>query len=322
MQQFFCGAPLISDYYRSFKLSARVSSTKGTKETNVVISDTMQHENSGPADSYSSEQQKRIGEIWHAIFKLQTSFDQHFQIQQRPLDGEAQHQVPKPPDDNPIGSSQSPDEFNTVLEELKISPKHIGADQSANIVRLTRRLLDDASLAELIVNAAKLEGPDSFVLRFYRARKWEIGPALCMLTTALHWYYHDAKMESDILRNGEEVAIRDAETGTSLDKNLARDFMKQVRMGKSLLHGRDKAGRPIWYVRVRLHKPSDQCNESIERYTLYLVETIRLMLKPPVETIVCTPFHFCVQILNKRADNCLRLDGLWHSQHGLQLCQV
>lgn len=60
--------------------------------------------------------------------------------------------------------------------------------------------------------------------------------------------------------------------------------MKQVRMGKSFLHGHDKEGRPICVVRVRLHKQADQTEQSLERYTVYIMETARLMLRPPVDT--------------------------------------
>lgn len=248
----------------------------------------MEHENSRPADSYPSEQQKRAADIWQAIFKLQTSFSEYLYTPMRPSEGEKQHQVCNGSETDIIGPPQ-PTNITTVLEELEISPKHIGSDESANLVSKIRRLLDNRSLTELIVNTAKHESPDSFVLRYFRARKWEIGRTLCMLIAALHWYHFEANVEGDILKNGEEVAIRDSEKGICLDPKLASDFMKQVRMGKSFLHGRDKDGRPIWYARVRLHRPSDQCNESIERYTLYLIENIRLMLTPSTETIVRFP---------------------------------
>lgn len=62
--------------------------------------------------------------------------------------------------------------------------------------------------------------------------------------------------------------------------------MMQLRIGKSYLHGLDKEGRPICFVRVRLHKQGEQSEESLERYTVYIMETARLMLQPPVDTAV------------------------------------
>jgi len=64
-------------------------------------------------------------------------------------------------------------------------------------------------------------------------------------------------------------------------------FIKQLRMGKSFIHGTDKENRPICYVRVKLHKQGDQSEQSLERYTIYLIETTRMMLKSPVDTAVC-----------------------------------
>ena len=83
------------------------------------------------------------------------------------------------------------------------------------------------------------------------------------------------------------------------------EFMKQLRMGKSFLHGTDKDGRPICFVRVRLHKPADQSERTLERYTVFTMETARLMLRSPVDTacvvfdmtgfslanMVCFPLH-------------------------------
>lgn len=62
------------------------------------------------------------------------------------------------------------------------------------------------------------------------------------------------------------------------------EFMKQLRMGKSFLHGTDKDGRPICFVRVRLHKQADQSERVLERFTIYTMETARLMLRTPVDT--------------------------------------
>jgi hypothetical protein len=60
-----------------------------------------------------------------------------------------------------------------------------------------------------------------------------------------------------------------------------------MRMGKSYVHGVDKAGRPICVARVRLHRPGAQSEEALERYIVHVIESVRLMLVPPVETAVC-----------------------------------
>ena len=61
-------------------------------------------------------------------------------------------------------------------------------------------------------------------------------------------------------------------------------FLKQLRLGKSYLHGVDMNERPICLVRTRLHHSSDQQPEALERFTVWEMETARLMLKGNVDT--------------------------------------
>jgi hypothetical protein len=62
------------------------------------------------------------------------------------------------------------------------------------------------------------------------------------------------------------------------------DFLKQLRLGKSYLHGVDAHERPICLVRTRLHHASDQKPEALERFTVWEMETARLMLQGNVDT--------------------------------------
>ena len=88
------------------------------------------------------------------------------------------------------------------------------------------------------------------------------------------------------MKDGEAGALEKEKSGETDEKRLGQDFLSQIRMGKSFLHGTDKNGRPICVVRVRLHKQGEQCEESLERYTVYLIETTRMVLSPPVDTAV------------------------------------
>jgi len=104
-----------------------------------------------------------------------------------------------------------------------------------------------------------------------------------MAISTLHWRIKDVKVDEDIMRHGEEAAAKQT---MPTDKKEAEDFLTQLRMGKSFLHGTDLQGRPICYVRVRLHKPGQQSEASLERFTVYEIETTRMMLRPPVDTAV------------------------------------
>lgn len=141
------------------------------------------------------------------------------------------------------------------------------------------------SIRESVWGMIKCDHPDTLALRFLRARKWDVNKALVMLISALNWRDKEMHVDSDIMKNGEAGAAAEiSSSGNS--KTIGQDFMTQLRMGKSFIHGVDREGRPICVVRVRLHRGGEQCAESIERYTVHIIETTRLVLSPEVETAV------------------------------------
>ncbi|KAF9180918.1 hypothetical protein BGZ49_004941 [Haplosporangium sp. Z 27] len=97
-----------------------------------------------------------------------------------------------------------------------------------------------------------------------------------MILKAFKW-----RLEDDI----EEVK---ATSELDLDAKY-RGFRLQMETGKSYFHGTDKLGRPVVYINVRLHKPADQDQKALEKFTIYVMETGRLMIQPPVET-ACVVF--------------------------------
>lgn len=147
-------------------------------------------------------------------------------------------------------------------------------------------------IREAFWSMSKHDHPDALLLRFLRARKWDVHSAIIMAISTLHWRIKDVKVDEDIMRNGEEAAAKQT---MPTDKKEAEDFLTQLRMGKSFLHGTDLQGRPICYVRVRLHKPGQQSEASLERFTVYEIETTRMMLRPPVDTAVRSN-HFSVDL--------------------------
>ncbi|KAG5958775.1 hypothetical protein E4U56_005330 [Claviceps arundinis] len=139
-------------------------------------------------------------------------------------------------------------------------------------------------IREALWEMMKHDHPDALVLRFLRARKWNMDQALVMLISAVNWRHSKMKVDQDIMKNGEGGAADDEKNGDTTSRKLGADFLKQCRSGKSFLHGIDKAGRPICVVKARLHKADEQSLETLERHTVYTIETTRLVLNPPVDT--------------------------------------
>ncbi|GJJ67687.1 hypothetical protein EMPS_00033 [Entomortierella parvispora] len=144
-------------------------------------------------------------------------------------------------------------------------------EQASTRVNLADIGLSVDQLRPALWNNILGDHPDSLLLRFLRARKWNVTNGMNMILKAFKW-----RLEDDI----EEVKSKSED---ELDAKY-RGFRLQMEMGKSYVHGTDKLGRPVVYINVRLHKPADQDPKALEKFTIYVMETGRLMIQPPVET--------------------------------------
>ena len=144
------------------------------------------------------------------------------------------------------------------------------------------------NLRQAFWSMVKHDHPDGLLLRFLRARKWDVEKALVMMIATMQWRSQEMHVDDDVIKNGEGAAAADSSSSNPAIKREGEDFMAQVRLGKSFLHGTDKEGRPICFVRVRYHKQGEQTEASLERVTVHIIETARLLLSPPVDTAVST----------------------------------
>lgn len=126
------------------------------------------------------------------------------------------------------------------------------------------------SLWRFIVN----DHPDATVLRFLRARKWDVEAAMEMLVSAVNWR-EETNIDEKIIHVGESVGLK---TPPSKTEN---EFLDQWRSGKSYARCTDREKRPIYVVRVKLHDPSKQGPEAMETYILHSIESLRLLARAP-----------------------------------------
>ncbi|KAK9791691.1 hypothetical protein SCARD494_07480 [Seiridium cardinale] len=118
------------------------------------------------------------------------------------------------------------------------------------------------------------EHPDALVLRFLRARKWDIEKAMTMLISAITWREERA-IGTAVIHTGENVALEEEQSQDD------KGFMSQYRSGKSYVRGTDKEHRPIYIIKVRLHDPHLQSPAAMESYILHNIESLRILIKPP-----------------------------------------
>lgn len=154
-----------------------------------------------------------------------------------------------------------------------------------------------------LLASLKQDHPDAMLLRFLRARKWDVGKAFVMLVAAVAWRTKKMHVDDDILPRGEIHALRQTRSADKKEKRKGWDFMKQFHMGKNIIHGVDRAGRPIIDIRVRLHRAEDQSVETLERYIVHTIESAKMLLRPPlVETAVSLFFYLAGYMLRVRAN--------------------
>ncbi|OAA46024.1 CRAL/TRIO domain protein [Beauveria brongniartii RCEF 3172] len=236
----------------------------------------------GHFGNLSAEQEKRLQEFWRAVADISGWSGSGTAVAQNAAKKAA---APEPQSEQSSGgwgfsmfrkndgadpagkSAAEEDKFGLNKQYSEILAK-----QSAESIR------------ESIWEMTKHDHPDVLALRFLRARKWNVQQALVMFITAVDWRKNELKVDSEIMKSGEAGALHDEQNGSGGTKQVGADFLAQLRMGKSFLHGTDKEGRPICVVRVRLHHGGEQNPESIEKYTVHVIETARFLLSPPVET--------------------------------------
>lgn len=247
----------------------------------------------GRVDNLTPEQEEKVRKIWSAIFQVCAVGDQDdaapsaspsvLSDKTNAKDKGKKRKLTlfsKKRDKADSDSGSTTSGVSTSLKEDDADDKYGQNKQFLDTLASTTPEAIRATIWAMI----KHDHPDALVLRFLRARKWDVEKALAMLVSTMNWRANEMHVDDDIMKNGEAAMVEKSLSSDPAEKQLGEDFMAQIRMGKSFLHGVDKKGRPICVVRVRLHHQGEQCEESLERFTVYVIETARMVLRPPVDT--------------------------------------
>ncbi|KAL5334749.1 hypothetical protein BJX70DRAFT_349476 [Aspergillus crustosus] len=293
-----CGGVWLQDKYRVYRTKPLSQSTvPEPQETDSFLGviDTLKTMSTeaapGTVGNLTAEQELKLQEFWVLLFKVcGVQLEGIEETEERPPSPvQEKKQPPKRRFGFWGGGSQEKEEPatpNGVASGVASLTITDGDDKFGTSKEFQKALAEikPEDLRTAFWNMVKQDNPDSLLLRFLRARKWDVKKALMMLISTIRWRLQDAKVDEDIMIHGEHLALEQIENGNAIEKKKAEEFMKQFRMGKSFLHGVDKSGRPICYVRVRLHRAGDQSSETLERFTVFTIESARMMLAPPVET--------------------------------------
>ncbi|KAJ5623372.1 hypothetical protein N7490_011977 [Penicillium lividum] len=179
------------------------------------------------------------------------------------------------------------EELSTIPPNLLSSLKRLGT--TGNDLRTIQSLLNKLpgdQLRKAFLSILKQDHPDALCLRFIRAEKWDVPKAWIKFVRALNWRVNEYKVDEEVMFKGEEYAFKNSKMeGDSPEKKDAEGFLLQAYTGKGHLHGIDLEGRPICIVRVRTHQPGTQTTKGLNDYIIQLIELVRLLMVPPVESM-------------------------------------
>ncbi|KAJ2003485.1 phosphatidylinositol transfer protein csr1 [Coemansia thaxteri] len=124
----------------------------------------------------------------------------------------------------------------------------------------------DKTLKSVFWTVVREDHPDVLLLRFLRARKWDLDKAYRMAIAAVKWRVQE---------HVEEIVwLGDSANDASL-----------MWKGVSYAHGKDRLGQPIIWSSSCLHHQKDQSYPQLKRYLIWMMETLRQLLAPPIERV-------------------------------------
>lgn len=294
------GTSLVAVQYLPTKprYERRASTASNTDNTDLPL-DMAQSALPGRPGNLTPDQETRLKELWVAVLEV---FGVAPKAGALAVPGQESSSAPSSSPTSPAIGSDSPDLNKKKKSRLSWLGKHsdkdkgsdsngTGDDESdkygqtkefkAALANMTPEQLRDA-----FWSMVKHDDPDALLLRFLRARKWNVHNALVMLVSTMHWRSQEMHVDDDIMVNGEETWLKRSKTATGPEQKDANDILSQLRVGKSFIHGLDKEGRPMTIVRARTHHPGQETEKSLEQFTVFVIETARMLLRPPVDTAV------------------------------------
>lgn len=236
---------------------------------------------SGHINNLSSDQEEALKQLWKRLLDTVEADGGLGKIRERDqANGKGENLSKahdKPPSANPAASGDvetkhAPNGSDGAGGKKK-SPKRPSDDDAVNTQATLAE--EEASLTELLAEKGPAElhkafwqfcmheDPDALLLRFLRARKWDVSKAFSMLASTLKW-----RMETNLFQiqaAGEEGLCKE------------EGVLKNFTLGKTYYRGTDREGRPLIFARVKQHKASDQTQDEMLKFIVYNMEISRTL---------------------------------------------
>jgi hypothetical protein len=216
-------------------------------------SETKQTKRTGYVDCLTSEQECNLLELWALIIEL-LSNEQRLS-----------------PDCSISSSSSTSKGSKKKQRQLAEVLSQNASTHSLNSITSTSSsrsaAISDHPLSAEFWRQLATDDPDVLLLRFLRARKWNVIDAFFMFHEALKW--RRSFGVNDILRKGDYKAIK-------------RELLEG---GKGFFYGYDRDGRLVVVLAARLHDRYAQTLEENMAHTVLLMETGRRCMRPGIETV-------------------------------------
>ncbi|CAG8462659.1 6131_t:CDS:2 [Diversispora eburnea] len=203
----------------------------------IALQQQREDQKTGYGNTLTQEQASLLRDLWEALYSLEKlSIDINSSKNGIETNGTSKSKSKSKNQDSSSETSKtnSDDKYN-----------HKGEFISA------LKLYSPEEIRQSLWSLTSRDDPDMILLRFLRARKWEVENAIAMLLSTVKWLLQNNI--SDIIKKGEEGMEK------YFKEKGDKGFMKQFT--------------------------SDEQNfEVLQKFTIYIMETSRLMIEPPVET--------------------------------------
>lgn len=173
---------------------------------------------------------------------------------------------------------------NSLSESIKYIPTKLEIENkyTDEMVHSAVSEFPAEQMEEKFWKFTKFDSPDNLILRFVRARKWNVDRSLAMLCSTLHWRLKEFPID-DYIKGGELEFYEQMQASETEPKAYA-GLLKNFELNKAYIKGHDKSGRPIVVVRPRLHFSTDQTLEEVKIFTCLIIEDCRMFLKGNADT--------------------------------------